>query len=49
MIPEVPCHSLSFRYHDTTQARLVQIRCALNLNISVEWELLDSNTSPGLQ
>lgn len=48
-IPEVLCHSLSFRYHIKPRARLVQIRCALNLDISVEWELLDSNTSPGLQ
>lgn len=49
MIPAVPCHCLSFRYHHKTWARLIQIRCALNLNISVEWELLDSNTSPCLQ
>lgn len=49
MIPAVPCHSLSFQYHSTARAWLVQIRCALNLNISVEWELLDGNTSPGLQ
>lgn len=49
MIPAVPCHSLSFQSHNKTRTWLVQIRCALNLDISVEWELLDSNASPGLQ
>ena len=49
MIPAIPCRSLSFGYHSTIRAWLVQIRCALNLDISVERELLDSNTSPGLQ
>lgn len=48
MILAVPCHCLSFRFHDTIRAWLVQIRCALNLNIGVEWQLLYSNTSPGL-
>lgn len=48
-IPAIPCHSLSVRDHNTNRAWLVQIRCALNLNISVERQLLDSNASPGLQ